>query len=69
LGSLSETDGKVGRILSKIAGRSRDLEFLPVPSREDFDFSPNGALVVGKPFQIETKLVVLVAAFISQQNN
>ena len=69
LGGLSETDGQEWGVLAEIAVRSVDLEFLAIASREDFDFGPNGALVVGKPFQIEAQPVVLVAAFISQQDS
>src|SRR5580692_1287978 len=69
LGRLSEANRQVRRILSEITRRSRDLELLPSSSREDLDFGSDGALVIGKPFQIEAQPVVLVAAFISQQDS
>ena len=47
LGGLSEADGQVGGVLAEVAVRSVDLEFLAVASCEDFDFSADGAFVVG----------------------
>ncbi len=50
---LSEADDQVGRILSEIAGRSGDFEFLAIAAGEDFDLGSDGALVVVQPFQIQ----------------
>ena len=60
---------RYGEFCPKIAVRSVDLEFLPIASGEDFDFGPDRAFVVGQPFQIQAQPVVLVAAFVSQQDS
>ena len=56
------------RVLAEVAGRSGDLKFLAIGAGEDFDFGADGALVVGEALEIEPQPVVLVAAFVAQQN-
>src|SRR5579863_8206445 len=68
LGSLAKADGEVGRILSEIAGRSRDLELLPIPSGKHFDFGSDRAFVVVQSFESEAQPMVLIASFISKQD-
>ena len=66
---MSKTNCEIGRILSQIAGRSRDLEFLPISSRKHFNFRSDGAFVVVQALEIKAKPVIFVAAFVSQQHS
>ena len=65
---MAETDGQVGRVLSEVAGRSVHFEFLPQAGGEDFNFRPNGALVIVQALERKAQRVVLVATFVVEQH-
>ena len=65
---LAKADGQVGRVLPQIAGRSVNFKLLPQASGEDFDFRADGGLVIVQAFERQTQRVVLVAAFVAEQN-
>ena len=65
---LAEADGEVGRILSEIAGRSVDFKLLAIAAGENFHLGADGALVVVQSLEREPQPVILVAAFVAEQN-
>src|ERR1022692_1410568 len=66
---VAKADHDVGGILPQVSGRTGNLNLLPVPPREDFNFRTDGALVVGQPLEREAQPVILIAAFIAQQQH
>ena len=48
---LAESDHEVGRVLSQVAGRSRNLKFLAIRAGENFNFGADRALVVGQSLE------------------
>ena len=65
---LAQSDNEVSRVLSQIAGRSRNFKLLAVRPGENFNLGADRALVVSQPFERKPQPVVLVAAFVAQQH-
>ena len=65
---MAEADDDVGGVLAEIAVRSVDFKLLTIAAGEDFDLCSDGALVVVQSFEREPQPVILVAAFVAEQD-
>ena len=65
---LTQADGEIWRVLAEISVRAVDLKFLANAVGENFDLGADGALVVVQSLEREPQPVVLVAAFVLQQD-
>src|SRR5438477_2073786 len=66
---LTQRDNEVRRVLSQIAGRSRNLELLAIRPSENLDFGADRTLVVRQALERKPQPIVLVSALIAQKNS
>src|SRR5581483_9946239 len=66
--SLPEAHSQIRRVLPEVSVRAVDFEFLANTIGENLDLGPDGALVVVQSLEREPQPVVLVAAYVPEQD-
>src|SRR5579862_4943555 len=66
---MAEANGEIRGVLPEIAIRSGDFEFLAIAAGENLDFRSDRTLVIGEAFEIEAEPVILISAFVTQQDS
>ena len=54
--------------MAQVAGRAGKFKLLPIAAGEDFDLGADGAFVVVQALQVQPQPVILISAFIAQQD-
>ena len=65
---FAQADDDIGRVLSEISTGAIDLKLLAVAAGEDFDLGADGGLVVVQSLEREPQPVILIGAFVLEQN-